>query len=109
MQRDYKGFIFTKHALERLQDRSISQDAAAQVLQYPEITQPSDKPENVKFIKTINERTIHVVATYLADQKKWLVLSVWVRGEQDQPSLVWQLLTLPFKAVVWIFKRILKK
>lgn len=97
MQREYQGFIFTKHAIERSQKRSISQHDVVQVLKYPEITQPTDKPANLKFIKTVGDRPIHVVATLLPREKKWLVVSVWVRGEDDQPSLAWRLLTLPFK------------
>lgn len=108
MQREYQGFFFTKHSLERLQSRSISQDAAVQVLKFPETTQPTDKPSSTKFIKTINGREIHVVATHLPKQKTWLVISVWVRGEEDRVPLIWQIITLPFKLLYHLLKLIFK-
>jgi hypothetical protein len=37
---------------------------------------------------------VHVVAYYLDDERKWLVKSVWVRGEDDPKPLWWQMLTL---------------
>ena len=98
MQREYQGFIFTKHALERAASRSISQEAIVNVLKSPELTQPSEKPNSVKFIKTINQRTIHVVATQLKEERTWLVISVWVRGEDDQQPIMWRLITWPFRA-----------
>ncbi len=106
MQREYQGFIFTAHALERLATRSITQDMAVRVLKQPEVTQPTDKPNTTKFIATVHNRLIHVVATYLHDQKKWLVISVWVRGEEDQPPLMWKLITLPFKALWYVVKKL---
>jgi hypothetical protein len=109
MQREYQGFIFTKHALERLSSRSISQDAVVQVLRYPEVTEPSDKPGSTKFIKTVNNRLIHVVATHLPNQKTWLVISVWVRGEEDKESLAWQIITLPFKLIYQILRLIFER
>lgn len=111
MQREYQGFIFTKHSLERLQSRSISQDAAVQVLKNPDTTQPTDKPSSTKFIKTLGGREIHVVATHLPQEKTWLVISVWVRGEEDKAPLMWQLITLPFRLLLkllrFVFKRVL--
>jgi hypothetical protein len=100
MQKEYQGLIFTNHALERVQKRSVSQYDVAQVLKYPDATQETEKPGSTKFIKKINDRNLHVVATYLPEQKQWLIVSVWVRGEEDQPALAWQVITLPFK-VLW--------
>lgn len=107
MHRDYQGFIFTKHALERLDSRSITQDMVVQVLRQPDETRPADKPGSTKFIKTVHDRLVHVVATYLSDQDKWLVISVWVRGEEDKTPLVWQALTFPFKLVWYVVKKLL--
>ena len=104
---EYNGFIFTKHALERLQLRSVSQDDVVKVLQKPERTESMDKPGSSKFIRTLNDRQIQVVAKYLSDQKKWLIVSVWVRGEEDPTPLVWQVITLPFRLVWWVLKRII--
>jgi hypothetical protein len=105
---EYQGFIFTKHAQERLGSRSISKDVVVDVLRYPTETKPTGKQNTTKFIKTVNNRLIHVVATYLNDQNKWLVVSVWVRGEEDSTPLSWQLITFPFKATWWVIRRLIK-
>jgi hypothetical protein len=100
-------FIFTNHALERLHQRSISQSMAESVLHQPDRTEPGKKPGTMKFIRTLNGRNIQIVATFLQDQRKWLVVSAWVRGEDDKVPLMWQLITLPFKMVWWIVKALI--
>jgi len=106
----YKNLIFTKHALARMKDRNITEQAVWQTLQKPELTKPEDKPNTTRFIKTINDRKYHVVATHLSETNKTLVISAWVRGEEDAVPIFWQLLTLPFKLswrmLVWGAKRI---
>jgi hypothetical protein len=95
-------FIFTKHALERLNQRDISVSMAETVMRNPEKTFPGNKPNSVKFIRRLDSRNIQLVATYLKDQKKWLVISAWVRGEDDKVPIVWQLITAPFRLVWWL-------
>ncbi len=102
-------YIFTKHSLERLQQRSISQDAAELVLRSPERTEPGKKEGTVKFVRTVNGRNVQLIATYLQDQKKWLVVSAWVRGEDDKVPLMWLILTFPFKAMWWLMKKLFTK
>ena len=102
-------FIFTKHALQRLSERSISQDAAEAALRQPDRTEPGKKPGTVKFMRTLNGRNIQLVGTYLQDQKKWLIMSAWVRGEDDKVPLMWQIITLPFKLVWWLIRFIYGK
>jgi hypothetical protein len=99
-------YIFTKHALERLQQRSISQSMAEAALRQPDQTMPGKKPGTVKFIRQINDRNVQLVATFLKDQQKWLVVSAWVRGEDDKVPFSWQLVTFPFRAVAWVVKQI---
>jgi len=97
-------FIFTKHSLERLNQRSISQDSAESVLRNPDRTEPGKKEGTIKFIRTVHGRNVQLIATYLNDQKKWLVVSAWVRGENDKESLMWQIISLPFKGTWWLAK-----
>lgn len=97
--------ILTNHARERLKQRSIREETIESVLRSPDRTEPGSKPESVKFVRTLGGRQIHVVAKYLQDQDRWLVLSVWVRGEDDKPSLAWQMLTVPFKAAWWLVRQ----
>jgi hypothetical protein len=95
-------YIFTKHSLERLRQRSIAQSDAESVLAHPDRTEPGKKPGTVKFMRLIHGRNIQLIATYLEDQKKWLIVSAWVRGEDDRQPLLWTVLR-------WIFQQILKK
>jgi hypothetical protein len=101
-------FIFTNHALERLQQRSISQSMAESVLHNPDRTETGKKPGTVKFIRTLNGRNIQIVATLLEDQRKWLVVSAWVRGEDDKVPFVWQVITLPFRFSWWLLRTLFK-
>lgn len=107
MDKYYQNLVFTNHALDRLKLRSLSQHQIQQVLDNPDKTFPSDKPDQTKFIRTLNQRTIHVVAKHLPDQKKWLILSVWVRGEDDPIPLTWKIITFPFKIIAKTAKIIL--
>lgn len=105
----YNQLIFTKHALERMGDRSITQDSVWQTVSNPDRSHPEEKPDTARFIRTINDRTYHVVGRYLQDQKKTLVISVWVRGEDDAIPIVWWLITAPFRAVFTIVKWLFSK
>jgi hypothetical protein len=99
MDKHYQNLIFTDHALDRLKLRTISQHQVQQVLAHPEKTFPSDKPNQIKFIRSLNNRTIHIVAKHLKDKNKWLIISVWVRGEDDPVPLTWRIITFPFKII----------
>ncbi len=81
--REYGGVVWTDHALERLESRGIDQSDAVAVMRKPERTFPGKKDGSIKFIRTIDGRRINVVAM-LDERKKWVVMSVWVRGEEDQ-------------------------
>jgi hypothetical protein len=102
MNRTYKNLVFTKHALERLSDRTITQDAIYQTVQAPDRSLPGQG--NTKFIRAVSGRLIHVVAAPIK-KHQWLVVSVWVRGEEDREPLAWQIITLPFRLVwkIWSY------
>src|SRR5258708_6649532 len=102
-------FIFTKHALQRLKERGISVDQAEMVLRNPSQTIPGKKPDTVKFMRDVNGRNMQLVGTYLADQKKWLIVSAWVRAEEDRIPLIWQVITAPFKLAWWLLKKTFAK
>ena len=105
----YKDLVFTKHALERMSYRSVSPEAVWSVLQYPNETRPEGKPNTTRFIRNLNDRNYHVIGTYLPDQKKTLIISVWVRGEEDKMPLLGQIILLPFKIVWSILKFLYRK
>ncbi len=105
----YKQLIFSNHALERMGDRSISKDSVWQTVSQPDRSHPEEKPETARFIRTINDRTYHVVGRYLATERKTLIISVWVRGEDDAMPVAWWLITAPFRAIFavirWLFSK----
>lgn len=81
--RYYQGMIWTDHVLSRMKLRSLTQDQVVAVMRKPDQTYPGQKPDTVKFIRTLSDRQIHVVAK-LTDRQQWLILTVFVRGEEDQ-------------------------
>jgi hypothetical protein len=101
-------FIFTTHAKERLQLRKISQAEAELALRKPDKTLPGKKPNSIKFVRTLKGRQLQLVGTYLADQDKWLIVSAWVRGEDDPVPFVWQILTFPFRFCWWLIRKIFR-
>lgn len=101
-------FIFTTHARQRLQQRSIPIGDAELVLRQPAQTFPGKKVNTTKFVRNVGGRNIQLVATYLQDQKKWLVVSAWVRGEEDRVPLVWHILVAPFKLMWWLIKKVVR-
>lgn len=107
MPNRYRDLILTNHAADRQSLRSIGFKAL-----YKTIHQPDKKirieDEKWKFIKKIDQRQYQIIANYLADQKKWLIISVWVRGEEDRLPLMWQLISAPFKLIWWMIKKIVQ-
>jgi hypothetical protein len=98
MQREYKNVLFTDHALQRMKRRRITQEMIVSTIKKPD-RQERETDGDTKFIKVIDKRNLHVVSLYLQDQKKWLVKSAWVRGEEDPKPLWLQILTLPVRII----------
>ncbi|HCC84566.1 MAG TPA: hypothetical protein DEP87_02695 [Candidatus Pacebacteria bacterium] len=104
-QRTYQKLVFTHHAWDRLRDRSVSLDLIWRTISDP--SQQIALGENkTKYIRNVNDRPIHVVASWLPHEQRWLVISVWVKGESDKVPLMWQILTLPFKLLSWMGKQL---
>ncbi len=92
MRREYKNVIFTKHALERLELRRLTQEMIFTTIIRPDHYR-EERDGDSKFIKVVNGRQVHVVSVYLPDEQRWLVKSAWVRGENDpnpNPNPLWQ-------------------
>jgi len=98
--------IFTKHALSRSQQRYVPQDKIEQVLLYPDNTF-SLEDNKTKFIRVIDQRQFQVIASYLAKEDKWLVISAWVRGEEDSKPILDQLIEGFGRGLLWFFKQII--
>ena len=105
----YKNLIFTKHALARMNERSISEDSIYWVIRDPDTTKGNkDGYGSVKFIRVLNNRNFHVVAQWKKEQSAWLVVSVWVRGEDDREPISTQIILGPFRVIWWLFKQLFK-
>ncbi len=85
---EHPGVTFTTHALERMKLRNIYRYEVKNTILDPE-KMVEDEDDKIKFIgKELSlNRSYHVVAKFLADENKWLVISAWIRGEEDDGSL----------------------
>ncbi len=85
---NHPGISFTNHALERMALRDIPPNAVKDTIREPEKTF-EDEDDKVKFISQAltQNRAIHVIARLLPEENRWLVISTWVRGENDDGSL----------------------
>lgn len=95
----YKNLVLTKHAKERVLNRSLTLNSLYQTVAFAD-NQVVFDDNKTKFIKSIKDRDYQVIAKYLPEKKQWLIISAWVRGEEDKDSLVWQIISFPFK-LIW--------
>jgi len=101
--------IFTKHAQDRCKQRGITLKSVEETITSPAQRFEQTEPQGaVKFIKSVDGRRLHVVATYVPNENAWLIISVWVRGEEDKRPLEDRLLISPFKLAWWIGKALWK-
>lgn len=97
MKREYNGIVLTDHAIQRARLRRIRPEMIVQTVKKPENREIEDDGDT-KFTKTINGRKVQVIGFYDDDDRKWIVKTMWVRGEDD-PSIL-------RKIWVWILGRI---
>lgn len=85
---DVPKLKFTNHALERMKLRDVLSNEVRDVIQYPEKVYEDDDGK-LKFIgaELDPDRAIHVVAKFLPDENTWLIITTYVRGEEDDGSL----------------------
>lgn len=104
MGRPSQNIIFTNHALQRLKQRNITQAAVAATIATPD-EKEAEGDGDVVFKKDWQGRQYHVVALWLKDERRWLVKSAWVRGEDDRPVWWMALLLLPIKLIRSVVRR----
>jgi Domain of unknown function (DUF4258) len=78
---------YTKHAMERMQLRAITEEMILKTIRNPDSTYIEDDGDT-KFIRKVDGVKLHVVCKPLPDEAKWLVKSTWVRGEDDHGNRV---------------------
>lgn len=77
-----KTVVFTKHARERMMLRRVSEDMAIQVMQNPDAIKRVEDGK-IKFMGRSRGANVHVIGRTIPEENKWLVVSLWVRGEDD--------------------------
>jgi hypothetical protein len=88
MDKNYGGFIWTNHALDRLKERGIKQGDAWATLRRPEKSRYAKNKGAWVYYRTYGNERIEVVAKK-NERGKWIVLSVWskkVRVNKNQKS-----------------------
>lgn len=95
--------VYTRHAEERMRLRRISQSMVAETLAKPDNTQ-IEEDGDTEFIRMVNSRKVHVIATRLAKPDEWLIKSTWVRGEEDPLPRWRQILTWLLNQVNGLFR-----
>ena len=78
MDARFGGVIWTNHALERMQDRGISQSDAWATWSRPEKSRYAVAKGAWIYYKTYGNEKIEVVAKK-NEKGKWIILSVWSR------------------------------
>jgi hypothetical protein len=77
--------IWSDHALRRVHQRSIGIEAVQHVLLHPHKIFATRDNGTKKFIGIVGGRKLHVIAAP-TKEKQWVIVSVWVRGEDDPRS-----------------------
>ncbi len=104
----YKNIILTTHASERLRQRSIDVYDVAETIAHPD-KKFSDSKNTTKFIRILHGRKYHVVGQWKPSEQRWLVVSAWVRGENDSESLFVQIVLAPIRLIWWLLRIKTKK
>ena len=100
MDKDFGGVIWTKHALDKLNERGISPSDAWATWRNPEQSKKARVPGAWVYYKTYGSQKIEVVAkknpsTSSGQAGEWVILSVWSRpvyGKQGKIEPFWKFL-----------------
>lgn len=84
---NHETIVFTKHARERMNLRKLSEDMVIQILRKPNKTYETDDGK-IKFIGKSMGAKVHAICKPIPEENKWLVISLWVRGEDDAGNFV---------------------
>ena len=82
----YDNIAFTRHARERLEKRKISREMVIQTIQNPN-NQYIENDGKIKFIRKVSGCKVHAICKPIPEENKWLVVTVWVRGEDDNGNV----------------------
>lgn len=83
MKNEYRGVIFTNHALNRLHNRNVSQQKAYQTLKSSQKKQRGKTPGSFKFSRDFGDYLLQLIAKK-NDQNQWIILTCWVRDKSPR-------------------------
>ena len=84
---NHETVVFSKHAKERLDLRRIGEDMVIQVMRKPTASHKIDDGK-IKFVGKSMGAKVHAICKPLPEENKWLVITLWVRGEDDAGNFV---------------------
>ncbi len=77
MNTNFRGAIWTNHALERIRERGFDQDAAGWTFTNPDTIRPGKQPETSEYKKRFNEKTITLIGKK-NERGEWVIISAWI-------------------------------
>lgn len=91
MQRQFAGAIWTNHALERLNQRGLTQQMASQAFSQPDSSFPGKQAGSIEYRKRFDKSWVTVIAKK-NEKGEWLILSCWIDpplpGTEDEKKLI---------------------
>lgn len=89
MKRNYKGVVWTDHAMDRLVERDIRQSDAWYAFRRPDRSRFGKINGAWIYHKDIDDRRVEVVAK--KEENEWIIISVWAdpiqnRKKRQSPS-----------------------
>src|SRR3989344_400955 len=76
-QRNFVGAIWTNHALERLDQRGLTQNLAGQAFKNSDFSNPGKQAGTIEFKKKFNNSTVTIIAKK-NERQEWIILSCWI-------------------------------
>jgi hypothetical protein len=81
---NYGGVVWTKHALERLKERGLTQGEVYRAFRKPQTSRWAKSKRGIKYIRVDKNREVEVVAKKEESPSassgfKWVILSCWSR------------------------------
>jgi len=77
MQRQYAGAIWTNHALDRLNQRGLTQTIAGETFKYADVAMAGKQSGSIEYHKRFGRSLVTVIAKK-NEKGEWLILSCWI-------------------------------
>lgn len=74
---NYKGVIWTNHALERLKQRRLDQHTAWKAFNKPDISVKGKQSGTMEYQKKFGESLVTIIAKQ-NEKREWIIVSCWV-------------------------------